>query len=125
MVAMSKLKKMYPFFLRRSRPDPRQHVPDCSNQPRPGQPACPGCHGTCCHTHRQHCHIGRPGSGGCNSGAVTIKILEGVGGTEWPPWGFVYPTVFQDITLCTMSIIFKCTYAGEVKVRFQFIVFTV
>lgn len=98
--------KMSHFFLRRSRPNPSQHVPDCSDQPCPGQPACPGCHGTCCHTHRQHCHTGRPSGGGCNAGAVTIKILEGVGGTERPPWGFVYPTFFQDITLCTMSIYF-------------------
>ncbi|TMS02955.1 Nuclear respiratory factor 1 [Larimichthys crocea] len=44
--------------------------------------------------------------GGCDPGAVTITTLEGVEGTEWPPWRFVYPTVFQDITLCTMSNIF-------------------
>lgn len=37
---------------------------------------------------------------------MTLRSLGGVEGTEWPPWRFVCPTVFQDIMLCTMSNIF-------------------
>lgn len=98
-------------------PDPGQHVPDCSDQPRPGQPAGSGGDGARRHTHRQHCHTGRPGSGGRDLGAVTLWTSNGVEGTEQPSWRLVYLLVFfQDNTLCTMLNIFlNVPLQGKVK----------
>ncbi|XP_063096811.1 nuclear respiratory factor 1 isoform X1 [Cavia porcellus] len=53
-------------------PDPSEHVPDCGNQPRPGQRPSTGGHGPCDHQDiRQRSHHGRPGCGGGNIGTVT------------------------------------------------------
>lgn len=102
------------FFILRSGPDPSQHVPNCSDQPCSGQPTCPGCHGTCRHTHRQHCYTGRPGSGGCDPWAVTLegpwKVEKALNGHR-----FVYPTVFQGTMLCTVSNIFLNVHQQKKK----------
>lgn len=105
-------------------PDPGQHVPDCSDQPRPGQPASSGGDGARRHTHRQHCHAGRPGSGGRDLGAVTLWTSNAVEGTEQPSWRLVSLLFFsRQHIVYDVEYIFKCTTAGESKNDYQCIVF--
>lgn len=60
------------FCLPRPGPDPCEHVPDCGDQPRPGQRAGAGGHGPRDHQDiRQHGHCGRPGCGSGDVGTVT------------------------------------------------------
>ncbi|KAJ8782998.1 hypothetical protein J1605_009606 [Eschrichtius robustus] len=57
-------------------PDPCEHVPDCGNQPRPGQWAGAGGHGPCDHQDiGQRSHHGRPGCGGGDVGTVTCSHI--------------------------------------------------
>lgn len=61
-------------FLPRTGPDPCEHVPDCGDQPRPGERAGAGGHGPCGHQDiGQRSHCGRPGCGGGDTGAVTFS----------------------------------------------------
>lgn len=108
--------------LHRSGPDPRQHVPDCCDQPGSGQPAGPGGHGTCRHTHRKHGHAGRPGGGGRDPGAVTSATPGSSRAALIGPPRRLWcrRAVSRDVTPCKKNVeyIFKCTSAGEVKVSY-------
>lgn len=60
--------------LPRTGPDPCEHVPDCGDQPCPGQRAGAGGHGPCDHQDiGQRSHHGRPGCGGGDIGTVTCS----------------------------------------------------
>lgn len=97
--------------LHRSGPDPSQHVPDCRDQPGSGQPARPGCHGTRRYTHRQHRHVGRPSSRGCDPRAVTFVAPEAAC-PAWPLWTSCFR---GHHAVYGVEDIFKCKSAEAVK----------
>lgn len=96
------------YLLLRFGPDSSQHVPDCSDQPRPGQPSRSGGHGARRHTHRKHSHTGRPGGGGCDLGAVTLWTLEGAESTE--PWRICFSPFPRQHIMYNVGYIFKCVH---------------